>query len=148
MTTAILVKTTFSTTTFDSLQNMDLNTYQSLAARTLPMPGSNHFFPENTDYCRTHDDNIDLLHAVLGLSSEVGELCDPVKKAMMYGKPLDEANIREEAGDLLWYIAGPLCRALGCTLEELAAENVAKLTKRYPERYTNAAAIKRADKAG
>ncbi len=66
---------------------------------------------------------------------------------MFYGKPLDENNLKEEAGDILWYIAGPLCRALGCTLDEIAQINVNKLRARYPEKYTDAAALARADKA-
>jgi NTP pyrophosphatase (non-canonical NTP hydrolase) len=136
-----------------------LNEFQQLASRTLPAPTAQHFFQHPTPLGAQvhpgsmaemqeyqHAKAIDLIHAVFGIAGEAGELCDPVKKAMFYGKPLDEANIREEAGDLLWYIAAPLCRALGCTLEELAAANVAKLRQRYPEIYTDAAAIARADK--
>jgi len=61
---------------------------------------------------------------------------------------VDTENIKEEAGDLLWYLAGPLCRALGCTLEELASANVAKLKARYPDAYSDQHAIARADKEG
>lgn len=114
--------------------------YQAAASRTLPGEGMQQFFagcyPRNTD----------LLHAVLGICTEAGELADPVKKAMFYGKPLDVANIKEEAGDLLWYLSGPLCRALNCTLRELAQGNIDKLRARYPEKFTEAAAIARADK--
>ncbi len=128
---------------------MNLNQYQELASRTLPEETKQHFFvrAETLNSVGKASRNTDLLHAALGLTSEVGELADPIKKAMFYGKPLDTENIREEAGDLLWYIAGPLCRALGCTLEDLAAANVAKLRLRYPERYSDAAAVARADKA-
>lgn len=132
--------------TDDAPRAMTLNEYQEAAARTLPGLGSNHFFNFAKDGLGEGYSRIDLIHAVFGVAGEAGELCDPVKKAMFYGKPLDVENIREEAGDLLWYIAGPLCRALGCTLEELAAANVAKLRKRYPEKYTDAAAVARADK--
>jgi hypothetical protein len=48
---------------------------------------------------------------------------------------------------LLWYIAGPLCRALNCSFEELAQRNAVKLRKRYEKGYTDTAAIIRADKA-
>lgn len=133
---------------------MELNKYQEQASRTLPKPGANHFFAPPFHYdkatqvvcAQEYHRHVDLLHALMGLTSEVGELADPIKKAMMYGKPLDVENIKEEAGDLLWYIAGPLCAALGCTLEELAAANADKLKKRYPEKYTDQAAIARADK--
>lgn len=138
---------------------LTLNELQELASRTLPTEGVNHYFKPPFGFNATfptaeeraridvHARNVDLIHAAFGLAGEVGELIDPVKKAMFYGKPLDVENLREEAGDLLWYIAGPLCRALGCTLEELARENVAKLQKRYPEKYTDEAAIVRADKS-
>lgn len=131
--------------------------FQTLTGRTLPIEMANRFFTPQPGMAfgtteefitagREFARNIDLLHALLGLSGEVGELVDPVKKSMFYGKALDVENIREEAGDLLWYIAGPLCRALDCTLEDLARANVAKLQKRYPEKYTDQAAIARADK--
>lgn len=119
---------------------MELNKYQELASRTQPAGGKNHWFLGESHH-------VDLIHASLGLLTEVGELADPIKKAMMYGKPIDYKNIREEAGDCLWYLA-LLCRALGCTLEELADENIKKLQERYPARYTDADAIERKDKAG
>ncbi len=146
---------------------MKLNEYQQLASRTLPGQSENHFFgfdypnvpngfkrptveivslSDLEAHTKQHGKNTDLIHAALGLTTEVGELADPIKKAMFYGKPLDEANIKEEAGDLLWYLAGPLCRALGCTLEELAAANIAKLRARYPDTYSDQHAIARADK--
>lgn len=122
---------------------MNLNEYQKFASRTLAKPGDNKWF---SDVRPQHNEHTDLIHAVFGISSEAGELVDPVKKAMFYGKPLDVENLKEEAGDLLWYIAGPLCRALDISLEELAIANVKKLLKRYPEKYTDECAIERADK--
>lgn len=114
----------------------------------MPMPGKQHWFLPDTFPTlgpTTNNCRVDLLHAALGMAGEAGEVIEHVKKSMFYGKPLDEAKLKEEAGDLLWYIAGPLCRALGCTLEELAAANVAKLEKRYPEKYSDLAALRRVD---
>jgi NTP pyrophosphatase (non-canonical NTP hydrolase) len=48
------------------------------------------------------------LHMAIGISGEAGELLDAVKKATIYRKPLDIANIVEECGDLLFYISGIL----------------------------------------
>jgi len=45
------------------------------------------------------------MHGAVGLSTEVGELLDCVKKNLIYGKPLDVHNVREEVGDALWYMA-------------------------------------------
>lgn len=87
----------------------------------------------------------DLLHATLGISGEAGELLDAVKKTFIYNKPLDVVNAKEELGDLLWYIA-LACRTLNVTFEEIMQMNIDKLSKRYPEKYTDIDAIARADK--
>lgn len=87
----------------------------------------------------------DILHAILGMSGEVGELVDGFKKHLIYNKPIDVANLREEAGDTLWYMA-LLFRTINVDFEQIMQENIDKLKKRYPEKYTDEAAIARADK--
>jgi NTP pyrophosphatase (non-canonical NTP hydrolase) len=106
--------------------------------RKLAKPGSQILAELNPDDCHR-------LHMAVGISGEAGELLDAVKKATIYRKPLDIANIREECGDLLFYIAGML-DSIGATLDDVAAENVAKLSIRYGKSYSNEAAIQRADK--
>jgi NTP pyrophosphatase (non-canonical NTP hydrolase) len=87
-----------------------------------------------------------ILHMAVGVSGEAGELLDAIKKHAVYQKQLDFDNVREEAGDILFYLTG-LLNELGLTLNECIEANVEKLSKRYPEkRYTNEAAIARADK--
>lgn len=92
-----------------------------------------------------------LLHCAMGLTTEVGELMDILKRHLFYGTAIDFVHIREEFGDLEWY------KALGYDvlvdeLEGLTRENVqvdvqdmniAKLTKRFPEKFTNHHAIHR-----
>lgn len=88
-----------------------------------------------------------LMHAVIGISSEAGELLDAIKKNFAYGKALDQENLLEEAGDLLFYFTA-LCLIQGWTLEQVAAANMNKLMKRYPDGVFNALhAIQRLDKA-
>ena len=87
----------------------------------------------------------DLLHAALGVSGEAGEFLDAVKKSFIYNKPFDKENAKEELGDSLWYIA-LACRTLNVSFEDLMRENIEKLAKRYPEKYTDAHAVARADK--
>jgi NTP pyrophosphatase (non-canonical NTP hydrolase) len=82
----------------------------------------------------------DVLHAVLGLATETGELQTHVKKALYYGKPLDKAELVDEAGDVLWYL-GTLCNCLGVSLEEVMALNIEKLRKRFPEKFTSDLAL-------
>jgi len=87
----------------------------------------------------------DLLHATLGIAGESGEIVDAVKKHVIYNKPLDVANMREEIGDIMWYIA-LACRTLDFDLGEILDENIEKLQKRYPEKYTDVHASLRLDK--
>lgn len=80
-----------------------------------------------------------LLHALLGLVTEVGELWEEVMKAMAAGRPVDLNCFREELGDLEWYMAE--CRTQCEHLDgdwgrfsqaNIQAANIAKLTTRYP----------------
>lgn len=47
---------------------------------------------------------VDLQHAALGMITESAEFADMLKKHLFYGKNLDEVNLREEIGDLLWTV--------------------------------------------
>lgn len=84
------------------------------------------------------------LHACIGLTGEAAECLDLVKKSWVYDKPLDLVKLQTEAGDTFHYLV-MLCIVNGWTLEDLAANNKAKLDLRYPTGYTDAAAIARAD---
>lgn len=86
-----------------------------------------------------------IIHGLLGLSTEAGELQDAFKKTYYYGKPLDKENVAEEIGDVMWYIA-ILCNEMRFDLGEIMEANIAKLKKRYPEKFSETAAVKRADK--
>jgi NTP pyrophosphatase (non-canonical NTP hydrolase) len=109
--------------------NMNLTTYQNLAMRTAKE------LPFTEAMC----------HAALGLSSEAGEYATAVKANIVYGRPLDEANIFEELGDVLWFVAYAAATH-GYALEDVALNNIQKLQKRFPERYSDSCANARADK--
>lgn len=88
----------------------------------------------------------DLLHAILGLCSEAGELADPIKAHVIYGKPLDLENVIEELGDLRFYMQA-IQNCLGISESDILLFNAAKLRKRYAIlTYSDEAAIARADK--
>lgn len=86
-----------------------------------------------------------LIHAALGLASDSGEFVDAVKKHCIYGKELDRANCIEELGDILWFVA-LACNTLKVDMLDVMDSNIRKLNKRYPGKYTDQAAIARADK--
>ena len=86
------------------------------------------------------------LHMAVGISGESGELLDAIKKAVIYRKDLDVQNVKEEAGDILFYLTGIL-DSIGSNLDEVISENMEKLSKRYHSlSYSNTHAVQRLDK--
>ena len=97
---------------------MKLNEYQQRAQRTA-QPGH----PQR------------LAVAALGLVGEAGEFAEHVKKHLGHGHDLSQEAAGEELGDLLWYVQ-ECASAIGLTLEEIAARNLAKLERRYPDGFS------------
>ncbi len=85
---------------------------------------------------------VKLLHALMGICTESGELMDAIKKHLMYGKPIDFTNLKEEAGDIEWYIA-LLLGLLGTDHTEIFTINIEKLRLRYPNKFTEFDALNR-----
>jgi len=84
---------------------------------------------------RTLSSNNDVIeHMIIGLVTEVGELMDAWKKHKFYGRELDIKNIKEELGDIHWYL-GILHDELGYTEHQAREDNIAKLMKRYPDKF-------------
>ena len=77
-----------------------------------------------------------LNNAARGMAGDVGEVNTCIQNWLEYGKPLDTANLKEELGDVMWRIA-QMCDAMGWSLEEVQAANIAKLKARYPEKYSD-----------
>ena len=75
-----------------------------------------------------------LLTAGIGMSGEVGEFNEIIKKCLFQGKEMDEnriAHLRLELCDILWYVA-QACLALNTNIEEIIEMNTVKLESRYP----------------
>lgn len=86
------------------------------------------------------------LHGALGVCGESGELGDAIKKEYIYGKPRDLDNIIEELGDLEFYVQY-IRKHYGVSRQQVLQANADKLAKRYVNlKYSDAAAIARADK--
>ena len=83
-----------------------------------------------------------MMHALLGMMSELGELADAIKKHLIYGASLDEVNLIEELGDGDWY-RSLFGDALRVSFEEAWAKNIAKLRARYPDKFTEEKALNR-----
>jgi len=94
--------------------------YQKAAARTMK---------------KGRTEEKDLADYALGLS-EAGECQNKIKKYLYHLHPMNIAEIAEELGDILWYIAA-LATTLKLDLGEIAQQNIKKLKKRYPEGYSD-----------
>jgi NTP pyrophosphatase (non-canonical NTP hydrolase) len=73
--------------------------------------------------------------AALALAGEVGELCNKIKKKIAHRHNIIDAEIAEELGDILWYIA-ELCDAFGLSMEQVSIGNIAKLWERYGGKFS------------
>ncbi len=96
---------------------MNLNDYQAAALRT----------------AGPKDKNNELLHLVLGLCGESGEIAEKFKK-LVRDHDSDEAkidrdDIKKELGDVMWYVA-VLADYLDISLEDIAKANIEKLASR------------------
>lgn len=97
---------------------MTLDEYQQVALKTAKYTG---------------DEFMDLMHWILGMAGEAGEVADKAKKIIRDKKgQIDEADKQEllkEAGDVLWHVA-VLADHFGVSLEEVAQQNADKLADR------------------
>ncbi len=84
-------------------------------------------------------DHAALLHGVVGLCTELGELVDALFKCIhdvnTYGEiqPATLKNLYEECGDNLWYV-DVILAFLGKSIPQCALSNADKLLTRYNER--------------
>ncbi|SDS47685.1 MazG nucleotide pyrophosphohydrolase domain-containing protein [Streptomyces sp. TLI_053] len=96
---------------------MDFNRYQHAAIKTLqePTPGTDP-----------------VLVPLLGLAGEVGSLATAYKKRLRDGPDhtSSKQQLREELGDVLWYVAA-LAHRFDLDLEDIAAANLVKISDRW-----------------
>ena len=102
------------------MQGLNFNEYQKLASRTC----------KNFEEIREKQADVGL-----GLCGESGEVADIIKKHLAGAKELDRQHLREELGDVLWYLA-EACDCFGFSLEEVAIANIEKLAKRHPNGFS------------
>ena len=107
---------------------MNFNEYQELSRRTMPR--------EFTQAARAN--------YALGLVCEAGEVGDTIKKELFHGHEIDLEKKIDEMGDVLHYYQG-LLQMYGITLGEVMDYNIRKLSKRYPDGFSQEASINRED---
>lgn len=120
--------------------------YQQQASRTENTPlfiEHGRRLLDNGAAATRHDQMLSrLIHAVLGMITELGEFCDPLKRHLIYGAELNVTNMGEESGDSAWYWA-LAANAMEMQLAEIFERNIAKLRARYPDKFTSEKALNR-----
>jgi len=116
-------------------KQIDLNSYQNFV-EVVTSDASNNLDAMSQRMNELNETvNISLLMTgAVGLSAEGGELMEIVKKCVFQGKPMDKDTVfhmKRELGDIMWYWINA-CRAIGEDPNDVIAENVRKLEKRYP----------------
>jgi NTP pyrophosphatase (non-canonical NTP hydrolase) len=86
-----------------------------------------------TTVLSTGDEFKDLLHWVLGLNGEAGEVAEKLKKVIRDKNSIitedDKQELAKELGDVLWYLA-VFAHDLGIPLDVIAQQNLDKLLSR------------------
>lgn len=86
-----------------------------------------------TTVIKTDSEFRDLLHWVLGINGEAGEIAEKVKKIIRDKNgevsDSDKTELAKEVGDVLWYLA-VFAHNLGVPLETIAQQNLDKLQSR------------------
>lgn len=84
-----------------------------------------------------------IFHGIVGVATEGTELVEALMKAVSGIGNIDHVNVCEEGlGDVCWYQA-ILADAVNADWEQQLVTNVAKLKKRYPNKFTSDDAINR-----
>ena len=66
----------------------------------------------------------------LGIIGEVGEVIDCIKKSMRDEVPINREHLKEELGDVLWYVCN-IATDAHIDMEEVIDTNVDKIKRRY-----------------
>lgn len=86
-----------------------------------------------TTVLSTGDEFKDMLHWVLGINGESGEVAEKMKKIIRDKHSVvsdkDKQELAKELGDVLWYLA-VFANDLGVSLNEIADQNLSKLKSR------------------
>ena len=93
----------------------------------------------NTDgneecYTVPNDSLIRIMHGIIGVMTESGEMLEILRDALFESKELDIVNLQEENGDCMWYQA-LMHDVMGKTFEQTQKQNIDKLQKKKNARY-------------
>lgn len=82
----------------------------------------------------------EIIHAILGLITEGGELAETLLAELETGNPnelnLANMNLVEEGGDLCWF-QELMAHAIGVPVKTWKISNIRKLKARFPDKYSD-----------
>ena len=101
---------------------------------------------EYQDWCRKiakkfDDPEKEIMTWGLGIAGEAGDVAGCIKKTFAHSND-QKTGIRENIGDTMWY-AAMIANFFDWSLDEIIAENMGKLNKRYPKGFTNKKAARK-----
>lgn len=156
------------------MQNLNLDTYQKLASRTAADPSvlenfilslvdTNKIYETVLSHYNLHSTNSvefvediarnvakqlsphwAIMIASLGLVGEAGEFAEIIKKTYGHGHPLSQEKLKNELGDVQWYLAEN-ARVNNLSLDEVGRSNLEKLLVRYPDKFSATRSLERVD---
>lgn len=109
---------------------MDLANFQEVSVRTM---NDELTFEQKISNC------------LMGIQGEAGEIADIFKKHMYQGHELDLDHLKEEMGDVMFYIVN-LATLYNIDMEDVIENNFIKLLNRFPNGFSAADSIARIDK--
>lgn len=99
------------------------------------------FYPSLANTSTLHVDPR-VLHGIIGIATESSELIEATLNHLVLLEKLDSVNVQEEIGDIFWYVA-ILIDSVGGDWDTIQETVIAKLKKRYPDKFTSENAINR-----
>lgn len=126
-------------------EGLDCNWYCTVAVNAL---GFDHeeiskFEKDGPDHPQIEKHSITALGgAIAALTCCVGDFNDQIKKHLFYGRELNLEKMKQSLQQICMAIAG-ICFVSGTTIEQGRETNIAKLRKRYPDKFTEDAALNR-----
>jgi len=122
---------------------MDIVKKRKFYGKDVPAP----YDLKNPDFFKTFKFKRDaggevMLHAMMGIGTEAGELLEAYMKYKYEGKELDIVNIEEELADIFWYIS-IILREFDLDFHQLLQNNIDKLKARYGDKFSEECANNR-----
>ena len=112
--------------------NVTGSEYQKLAMRTNDGESTVRLARAMFEHEYGNYDMGGIIMATMGLSGEVGELNDMIKKWIFHKSDMDITHAKKELGDIMWYIAC-MAESFGWSLDEIMQMNIDKLKARFPD---------------